>query len=105
MPQKEIDTGGFEILGLRKAAAEAKKLVNRKARYSVYYSIFSHDVHIVDELDEPDPDWLECESKTPYIMGQQALADCVISKLEDLTRKITHTGGLQSLIDKVSGKL
>lgn len=104
MPQKEIDTGSYEIKGLKKAAAEAKKLVNKKARYSVYYSIFSHDVYIVDELDEPDPDWLECESKTPYVMGQQAIADCVISKLDSFMKNITMTGGLQKYIDELTNK-
>ena len=105
MPQKEIDTGGFEIKGLRKAAAKAYDITVHKSRYQVYYSLITHNVHIVGPSGEPDPDWLLCEDKTPYVMGQQALADCIVAKLEDFTKKITYTGGLQSLIDKVSGKM
>lgn len=99
MPQKEIDTGSYEIKGLKKAAAEAAALVKIKARYSVYYSIFTHEVHIVDELDKPDPDWLLCESLTPYVMSQQAIADCIVGKLEKIKASDAVREALRKVFD------
>lgn len=88
MPQKKIDTGAFELRNLKRAAANAKWLVDHKLRYSVYYSVFTHEVHVMGEGIEPDPDWLQCETLTPYLMGQQAIADCIVQKLNNL--KCSH---------------
>ena len=84
MPQKKIETGGFELKGLKSAAANAAWYVDHKIRYSVFYSIFTHIVHIVGEGIESDPDWLECETLTPYAMSQQAIADCIVTRLNNL---------------------
>jgi len=104
MPQKEIDTGSYEIKGLKKAAAKAYDITVHKSRYRVYYSIITHNVHIVGPSEEPDPDWLLCEDKTPYSMGQQALADCIVAKLDSFMKNITMTGGLQKYIDELTNK-
>lgn len=99
MPQKEIDTGSYEIKGLKKAAAKAAGLVKCKARYKVYYSIFTHEVHIIIEGVEPDPDWIECESLTPYVMSQQAIADCIVGKLEKIKASDAVREALRKVFD------
>lgn len=104
MPQKEIDTGGYEIKGLKKAAALATYCINNKFCYSVYYSIFTHKAHIVCEGIEPDPDWIQCEGLTPYVMSQQAIADCIVSKLEKIKASDAVREALRKVFDGSSGK-
>lgn len=99
MPQKEIDTGSYEIKGLKKAAALAADCIKLKIRYSVYYSIFTHTVHIIGEGLDPDPDWIECESLTPYVMSQQAIADCIVSKLEKIKASDAVREALRKVFD------
>lgn len=99
MPQKEIDTGSYEIKGLKKAAAVAANCINNKGRYSVYYSIFTHEVHIVIEGTDSDPDWLQCESLTPFVMSQQAIADCIVSKLEKIKASDAVREALRKVFD------
>lgn len=100
MPQAKIDTGGFEMKDLKKAAAKAFNIVARKGTYKVYYSIITHKVHIVAEAEEVDPDWLLCEDTTPFAMQQQAIADIIAEKLQKFTENIVCSGGLQKLIDE-----
>lgn len=100
MPQAKIDTRGFEMKNLKKAAAKAFVITSFKEYYRVFYSVFTHEVHIVGPSEEPDPDWLLCEDKTPFPMGQQAIADVISDKLEKLQNSYANTSGLQKLIDE-----
>lgn len=104
MPQKKIDNGGYELRGLKTAASNAAWYVNHKIRYSVFYSIFTHIVHIVGEGVDPDPDWLECETLTPYAMSQQAIADCIVSKLNNLKTSGAVQEALRKVFDEPTGK-
>lgn len=100
MPQAKIDTRGFEILELKKAAGRAAQIAALKDYYQVYFSIFTHKVHIVRRKETPDPDWILCEDWTPFPMGQQAIADAISDKLEKLQNSYANTSGLQKLIDE-----
>lgn len=99
MPQIKVDTSGYEMKNLRKAATKAFDTVVSKGRYRIYYSIFTHEVHIIGPVEEPDPDWLLCEDWTPYAMGQQAIADVIADKLQKLQSQVSSSG-LQKLVDE-----
>lgn len=104
MPQKKIDNGGFELRGLKTAASNAAWYVGHKIRYSVFYSIFTHIVHIVGEGEKSDPDWLECETLTPYAMSQQAIADCIVTRLNNLKASDAVREALRKTFDEPTGK-
>lgn len=99
MPQVKVDTGPFEVKALREAARKCSDIVEGKGTYEVYYSLFTHRAEIVAAGEEHDPDWIKCEKSTPYAMSQQALADCITTKLEKLQRLKEFRDGLQKIID------
>lgn len=99
MPQAKVDTSGFEILDLKKAAGRAAQIAALKDYYQVYYSLFTHKVHIVRRKEEPDPDWILCEDWTPYAMSQQAIADVIADKMLKLKERARYEDAIQKLID------
>ena len=99
MPQAKVDTSGFEMKNLKKAAAKAFDLATRKEYYRVFYSIFTHEVHVVGRTEEPDPDWILCEDLTPFAMGQQALADVIADKLHKLQERARYEDAIRKLLD------
>lgn len=99
MPQAKVDTSGFEMKNLKKAAAKAFDLAAGKKYYRVFFSIFTHEVHVVGPTEEPDPDWILCEDYTPFAMGQQAIADVIADKLHKLQERARCEDAIQKLID------
>ena len=81
--QTKIDTHGYLLNGLRKAAKEINDCVKRKELYFIYYDIDTREVTVNVPRGYSDTKILLLEQGV-YPMDQQELADFVVDKIKDI---------------------
>lgn len=78
--QKEVDTYGYIMRGIRKACGDIKKAVRRREAYFIYYNKQTKEV-LVNVPSNNHPELLLVLECGTYELSQQEIADLVLTKL------------------------
>ena len=88
--QIKTDTHGYIIKGLRAAAAKTKMCNRHWKFYAIYWSVVTHEVHIVTDEDPIDStSWVLVLSSQRDPMTQQQIADLVYTRICDEMKKFS----------------
>lgn len=79
--QNKVDTHGYIIKGLRKAARDIKDCVKRKELYFIYFNIETKEVEVNKPAGYSTKHILLKESGV-YELSQQEIANMVVDMLE-----------------------